>query len=82
MDEKIGIITIGIDENIESTKKVYVSNNKLYIEGFKAGEEYQIYTSTGQLIRSEKIHNEIQELNINNGIFIINIGKSRYKIIN
>ena len=83
-------IVIGVDENelIENGFGLYPNpvNNELIIINYTAVSSISVFTTTGQLVKEEKVSNSSNEIRLNTsdlaeGVYILKLGNSCRKFI-
>jgi len=81
--------TLAVDEQLLSTAiKVYpnpvADNLSIDLNGVSGNAKVTIYSSTGQLLKTEKLNTQNNTININhlqNGLYLVNLHFSDYKTV-
>ncbi len=70
-----------VSANKQYDRKVYAVDGTLYISDLKGGEQVDVISVSGQIVKSIKAANGENALNINSGLYIIRVGNERYKVL-
>ena len=70
-----------VSVNKQNNRKVYAVDGTLYISDLKGGEQVDVISVSGQIVKSIKAANGENTVNINSGLYIIRVYNERYKIL-
>jgi hypothetical protein len=75
--------TVGIDDNslTRSDCKIYNAMNRLVIENAKPGEIATIYSTTGSLVKTVRISDNVEQVELPHGIFLVRVNNYTAKVV-
>lgn len=70
-----------VSENKVSGRKVYAVDGTLYISDLQGGEQIDVISVSGQIVKSVKAANGENSIGIDSGLYIVRVNNERYKVL-